>query len=231
MFDIRFTWFYHCLSLKVSSSQSPNAFVFRSQCLAPDHTRWFKKWLYNKWMSSQVPNEWKVIWMNLGLFSFGSMVHKVIKKNGLPSHSHSVKKTVSVWTLFIVFLIESVREVNVKNVLCTKRKGNSCIICLSIRCYNKAQPSPYDWDFVGVGIIKQFLTLLRKLLPAGNFPSSCDLLPLDDSRNRFNRASVCSLACTSTAWASSHGSGAHWMEEYFRVSVFFWCCYLHRAIV
>lgn len=164
MFDIRFTWFYHCLSLKVSSSQSPNAFVFGSRCLAPDHTRWFKKWMHNKWMSSQVPDEWKVIWMNLGLFSFGSMVHKVIKKNGLPSHSHSVKKTVSVWTLFIVFLIESVREVNVKNILCTKRKGNSCIICLSIRCYNKAQPSPYDWGFVGVGIIKQFFNSTQEII-------------------------------------------------------------------
>lgn len=112
------------------------------------------------------------------------------KKNGLPSHSHSVKKTVSVWTLFIVFLIERMREVNVKNILCTKRKCNSCIICLSIRCYNKAQPSPYDWDFVGVGIIKQFLTLLRKLLPAGNFPRCCDLLPLDDSRSQFIMASA-----------------------------------------
>lgn len=190
--------------------------------------RWLKKndCIINEW-ALKCPNEWKVIWMNLGLFSFGSMVHKVIKKkNGLPSRSHSVKKTVSVWTLFIVFLIESMREVNVKNILCTKRKRNSCIICLSIRCYNKAQPSPYDWDFVGVGIIKQFLTLLRKLLPAGNFPRCCDLLPLDDSRSQFIMASVCTLAGTSTAWASSHGNGAH-----FRVSVFFRYCYLCRAIV
>lgn len=186
-----------------------------------------KKWLYNKWMSSQVP-EWMKSYLNeswvVQLWVNGTQSHK--KKNGLPSRSHSVKKTVSVWTLFIVFLIESMREVNVKNILCTKRKRNSCIICLSIRCYNKAQPSPYDWDFVGVGIIKQFLTLLRKLLPAGNFPRCCDLLPLDDSRSQFIMASVCTLAGTSTAWASSHGNGAH-----FRVSVFFRYCYLCRAIV
>lgn len=201
-------------------------------CLAPDHTRWLKNDLIiNEW-ARKCPNEWKIIWMNVGLFSFGSMVHKVItQKNGLPSHSHSVKKTVSVWTLFIVFLIESMREVNVKNILCTKKKHNSCIICLSIRCYNKAQPSLHDWDFVGVGIIKQFLALLRKLLPAGNFPSCCDLLPLDDSRSQFIMVSVCSLACTSVAWASSHGSGAHWMKEYFRGSVFFIYCYLHRTVV